>query len=70
MRHHALRGGDARRRVQLGGMALPIAHAQRMHREALLLRKRDNGGGIHAPGQQNNGFFHDGSGSRQQKRKG
>lgn len=38
-------------------MALPIAHAQRMHREALLLRKRDDGGGIHAPGQQNNGFF-------------
>src|SRR5690606_41102441 len=55
---HAERGGHAHGGGQFGGVALAIRHAQRVHGEALLARNGGDDGGIHATGNEDDGFFH------------
>ena len=43
---------DARRRIELGAMALPVVDAQRVALQPLLARDRERGGGIEAAGKQ------------------
>ena len=44
--------------VEFGGVALAVAHAQRMHGEALLARDGEDDGGIHAAGDEDDGILH------------
>ncbi|GAB3110430.1 hypothetical protein GCM10027081_46820 [Cupriavidus yeoncheonensis] len=58
----AKRTGHALGGLELGRMALAIAHRQRIGLEALGLGHGENGGGIKPARKQNNGAFgHDGS---------
>ncbi len=50
--------GDARGGVELGGVALTVAHAQGVHVEALLAGQCDHDGGVHAPGDEDDGVVH------------
>src|SRR3546814_20024636 len=44
--------------VEFGGMALAVRHAQRVHGETLLACDGEDDGGIHATGDEDDGFFH------------
>ena len=52
----AERPGDALRRLQLGGVALPVAEAERVELEALLPGHGPRGSGVHPSAHENDCF--------------
>jgi hypothetical protein len=58
VRHRAQCAGNAIGSFQFRGMALAIAHAERMHGEPLLACEGEDDGGIHATGDEDDSVFH------------
>ena len=46
------------RGVEFGGVPLAVAHAERVHGEALRTGDGDDDGGVHATGKKDDGVFH------------